>query len=184
MGGGDFRAARRYARALFQAALKVGQVDEAAQNLDAINAVTAESPQLMSVLRHPRITRQRKSELLKAGFEGRVLPIVEHFLFLVIEKDRASILPNVAGQYKILLDQHRREVDAEAVSAVPLTGAQCDALRERLKASTGFNIRLQTRVDETILGGLLVRVGDKLFDGSIATQLRRIEEQLRQVKVS
>ena len=184
MGGGDFRAARRYARALFHAALKGDQVDEVAGNLDAISAVAAQAPQLMNVLRHPRITRQRKSELLRHSFEGRVLPVVEHFLFLVIEKDRASILPNMAGQYKILLDKHRSEVDAEAVSAVPLTGAQCDALRARLKATTGFNVRLQTRVDENILGGLLVRVGDKLFDGSIATQLRRIEEQLRQVKVS
>jgi F-type H+-transporting ATPase subunit delta len=70
------------------------------------------------------------------------------------------------------------------VTAVPLTSTQTDALRLRLEAATGYKIRLHTRVDDAILAGLLVRVGDKLYDGSLAAQLQHIEEQLRQVKVS
>ncbi len=181
---GDYRAARRYARALFNAALRSGEVDEVAQSLDSIAQAAQGSPQFMNVMRHPLVTRERKKELLHKIFEGRVQPVVEHFLFLLIENDRAAILPDIGGQYKTLLDEHRREIDAEAVSAVPLTSAQIEALKARLKAESGYTVRLQTRVDASLLGGLLVRVGDRLFDGSIVSQLRRLEEQLQQVKVS
>lgn len=184
MGGGDLRAARRYSRALFHIALKNGQQDAVAQNLDDITQAAKDSPDLMNVLRHPRITRERKKALLHHIFEGRVQPVVENFLFLVIEKDRAGILPNIAAQFRESLDAYRREMDAEAVTAVPLTSAQTEALRLRLEATTGNKIRLQTRVDDAILGGLMVRMGDKLYDGSLVAQLQRIEEQLRQVKVS
>ena len=184
MGGGDLRAARRYARALFQTVLKGEQLDTVAENLDAISQAAKSTPVFMNVLHHPHVTRERKKELLRKIFEGRVQPVVEHFLLLLVEKDRASILPNVAAQFRELLDEYRREIDAEAVSAVPLTSAQTENLRSRLQAATGYKIRLQTRVDDAILGGLLVHVGDKLYDGSLAAQLQRIEEQLRQVKVS
>lgn len=180
----DYRTARRYARALFNTALKSGEVDGVAESLDAIAGAAQGSSQFMNVMRHPLITRERKKELLHQIFEGRVQPVVEHFLFLLIENDRAAILPDVGEQFRTLLDEHRREMDAEAVSAVPLTPTQVDALKARLQAETGYTVRLQTRVDESLLGGLLVRVGDRLFDGSIASQLRRLEEQLQQVKVS
>lgn len=181
---GDLRAARRYARALFQTALKSNEVDAVALSLDAIAQASEATPQFMNVMRHPLITRERKKELLTHIFENRVQPVVEHFLFLLIENDRAAILPDVGEQFKQLLDAHRREVDAEAVSAVPMTDAQVAALKARLEAETGHTVRLQTRVDASLLGGLLVRVGDRLFDGSVASQLQRIEDQLLQVKVS
>jgi len=184
MGGGDSRATRRYARALFQAAINGQQLDAVAENLDAITQATRTSPQLMNVLRHPRITRERKRDLLHHIFEGRVQPVVENFLFLLIEKDRSGVIPNVAEQFRELLDEYRREMDAEAISAVPLTDSQTQALRAQLETTTGYKIRLETRVDDSMLGGLVVRVGDKLYDGSLATQLQRMEEQLRQVKVS
>ena len=181
---GDYRAARRYARALFNTALRTGEVEGVDQSLEAIAHASQATPQFMNVMRHPLITRERKKELLHHIFEGRVQPVVEHFLFLLIENDRAAILPDIGEQFKRLLDEHRRETDAEAVSAVPLSPAQIEALKARLQAETGYTVRLKTRVDETMLGGLLVRVGDRLFDGSILSQLRRMEEQLQQVKVS
>jgi F-type H+-transporting ATPase subunit delta len=181
---GDHRASRRYARALFNAALKGGEVDEVAASLDAIAQAAGATPQFMNVMRHPLITRERKKEMLHHIFEGRVQPVVEHFLFLLIENDRAAILPDIGEQYKRFLDEHKREMDAEVVSAVPLTPAQTEALKTRLQAESGYKVRLEARVDESLLGGLMVRVGDRLFDGSIVSQLRRIEEQLQQVKVS
>ncbi len=92
-----------------------------AVSLDAIAQAAQGSTQFMNVMRHPLITRERKKELLHQIFEGRVQPVVEHFLFLLIENDRPAILPDVGEQFKRLLDEHRREIDGEAVSAVPLT---------------------------------------------------------------
>jgi F-type H+-transporting ATPase subunit delta len=184
MASGDMRAARRYARALFRTALGHGEVDEVAQSLGIVTTAAAQSPELMAVLHHPRITRQRKQELLQQVFEGRVRPDVEHFLFMLVEKDRAVIIPNVAEQFLRMLDEYRREMDAEALTAIPLSQAQKDALRRQLEAATGYTVRLTTRIDESILGGLVVRVGDRMFDGSVTTQLQTIREQLKQVKVT
>jgi len=184
MASGDLRAARVYASALFRTALGRNEVDEMAQSLSVITAAVATSPELMTVLHHPRITRERKKSLLAQIFQGRVHPHVEHFLFLLVEKDRADIIPNVAEQFNRLLDEHRRETDAEAVTAVPMTDEQRTALQQKLESSTGYKVRLTTRVDEEILGGMIVRVGDQLFDGSIAMHLKTMRDQLRRVKVA
>jgi len=184
MASGDLRAARRYSTALFRMAVKRNEVDEVAASLATVTEAVAQSPELMTVLHHPRISRERKKQLLKQVFENRVRADVEHFLILLVDKDRAEIIPNVARQFGILLDEHRRETDAEAITAVALTDAQKEALRQRLQAATGYSVRLTTRVDEKILGGLIVRVGDRLIDGSSATQLQMMREQLRRAKVT
>lgn len=103
---------------------------------------------------------------------------------MLVEKDRADIIPNVASEFARLLDEHRKEANAEAISAVPLTGEQKAHLENQLQAATGYKVRLKTRVDENILGGLIVRVGDKLIDASVATRLAQLRNKLKQVKVN
>jgi F-type H+-transporting ATPase subunit delta len=90
----------------------------------------------------------------------------------------------VAAEFKRLLDEHRREIDAEAVTAIALSPAQQEALLQRLQTATGYTVRLKTRVDESILGGLIVRIGDKLIDGSVRSRLEMMREQLKQAKVT
>lgn len=181
---GDFRAARRYAGALFNVAVARNEADDVARNLADVTSVTTQSPELMSVLHHPRVTRERKKEILAHVFHNQVRPDVEHLLLMLVEKDRASIIPNVATEFARLLDEHQKEVNAEVVSAVPLTDTQTTQLEAQLQSATGYKVRLKARVDENILGGLIVRVGDKLIDASVVTQLSQIRNKLKQVKVN
>jgi F-type H+-transporting ATPase subunit delta len=180
----DFRAARRYAGALFNVALARGEEDAVAQNLTDVTSVTTQSRELMGVLHHPRVTRERKKKILAGVFHDQVRPDVEHLLLMLVEKDRAALIPNVATEFARLLDEHRKETDAEAISAVPLTEQQKAQLEAQLQATTGYKVRLTARVDENILGGLIVRVGDKLIDASVATRLSQIRNKLKQVKVN
>jgi F-type H+-transporting ATPase subunit delta len=180
----DNRAATRYARALFGLALQRNEIDDVARSIAQVAQTVQSSPDLVAVLHHPRITRSRKKELLAQVFAGQIGTNVQNFLSLLIEKDRATLIPEAAREFERLLDEHRHEADAEAVSAVPLTEVQREALLQRLQATTGYKVRLTTRVDDSILGGLVVRVGDKLIDGSVATQLNHLREQLRQAKVT
>lgn len=184
MAAADLIASRRYAKALFQLALGRNEVDEIADSLRVVTEASKASPQLMVVLHHPRITRERKKELIHQMFGDSVREDVEHFLSFLVDKDRANVIPTMARQFLILVDEHRREADAEAVSAVPLTEAQIAALKTRLEAQTGYKLRLTTRVDEKILGGLVVRVGDHLIDGSLATELSALRERLKKTKVA
>jgi F-type H+-transporting ATPase subunit delta len=183
-GTGDIRASRRYAGALFQLARDRNELQTVADGLNKVAEVSQQSPELMGVLHHPRITEAKKKDILHHVFGGQVTGDVEHLLLMMVEKDRASIIPNVASQFNRLMDEHLKETDAEAVTAIELTPQQETALVNKLQAATGQRVRLSTRVDESILGGLVVRVGDKLIDASVATQLRGMQERLMQAKVT
>ena len=184
MARGDIRAARRYAKALFNAALATGSVEAAGAGLGEVVTAAQGSPQLMTVLRHPLISRERKTAILRTLFAGSLNPLVENFLFLLVEKDRAGIIETVNEEFAHLVDAHQGIANAEAVSAVELDSAQRDSLQQQLEAATGMRIRLVTKVDADLLGGLVVRVGDRMIDGSVASQLQRMRESLKQVKVS
>lgn len=179
----DYRASRRYAGALFQLARDRGELQNVAAGLNAVTQVTTESPELMAILHHPRVTEEKKKQVLAQVFAGQVSSDVEHLLLMMVEKDRASLIPGVASQFNRLMDEYLKETDAEAVSAIALTPEQEAALVARLQEATGYKVRLTTRVDENILGGLVVRVGDKLIDASVASQFRGIKERFKQAKV-
>ena len=127
--------------------------------------------------------REKKRAILH-GIFGSVHPDVEKFLFLVVEKDRAILLPQITSEFYRLFDEFRGQADGEVTSAVPLTPAQVEALQRSLQARFGVQVRLRVRVEPSILGGLVVRVGDKQIDSSVASKLRAMSEQLKRVKVA
>ena len=182
MAAGDTRAARRYASALFGMARK-SDVDAVSQDLAHVLATAHNEPQLMEVLTHPRITEKRKNELTAQIF-GDLRPTMQAFLRLLITRDRVGLLPAVGVHFEKLVDEWKGEADAEATTAVELSQSQKDALVKKLEATTGYKkIRLLTQVDPSILGGMTVRVGDHLIDGSITTQLQMLREQLKRVRI-
>jgi F-type H+-transporting ATPase subunit delta len=181
---GDLSVARRYASALFEVAKKRGQVETVAANLSEVVATVESSRELASVLHHPLLTLEKKRSVVHGIFGTAVNADVVKFLFLVVEKDRANILPQILGEFNRLFDEFRGEADGEVVSAVPLSMAQHFALERALQTKFGVKVRLKTRVDQNILGGLVVRVGDKLIDGSVESRLQTLNEQLKRVKVT
>lgn len=181
---GDISVARRYAAALFNMAKNRGQVDAVATNLREVVDATRGSRDLMGVMHHPLLTLDKKKSVLRAVFGGNIRPDVEKFLFLIIEKNRAVMLPQILTEFDRLVDEFRGEADAEAVTAVALTPGQIEALQTALHQKFGVNVRLHTRVDPEVLGGLQVRVGDKLIDATVRTKLERLNEQLKRVKVT
>ena len=180
----DLSAARRYASALFEVSRKRNEVDVVAANLQEVVTATQGSRELSSVLHHPRIPRERKRAVLHGVFGGRIHKDVENFLFLVVEKQRAVLLPQILQEFNRFVDEYRGEADAEAVTAVALQPTQIAALESALQTRFGVKVRLKTRVDPNILGGLQVRVGDKLIDATVNSRLGRMNEQLKRVKVT
>lgn len=181
---GDISVARRYAAALFAVANKRNEVDVVATNLHEVADAVRGSRDLMGVMHHPLLTLDKKKSVLRAVFGGRVRPDVEKFLFLVVEKNRAVMLPQIVNEFDRLVDEFRSESDAEAVTATPLDANQVAALQAALQQRFGVKVRLKTRIDPEVLGGLQVRVGDKLIDATVRTQLERLNERLKRVKVT
>lgn len=183
MAAGDTRAAHRYAGALFRVARNHNAVEPIATDLNAVVAMMQETPKLLQVLSHPRITQTRKKEVAQAIF-GTLNEEVSGFMRLLIERDRVDLITFIVRDFGHLVDEWKHEADAEAVSAVPLTQEQQNALVQRLESATGYKVRLKTRVDPSMIGGLTVRVGDRLFDGSVTTQLQSMRDNLKRVRVA
>lgn len=181
MAAGDTRAAHRYANALFRVALKTGIQDETRANLVALTTALA-NPAVSRALNNPRVPLARKQQVMHSMLAGSGEGL-EHFVNLLSERNRLDLLTNVSRSFGRLVDEHNRVADGEAVTAVALTPEQEEALKAKLEETTGYKVRLKTRVDESIIGGLIVRVGDRQYDGSVTTQLRAMRDALKKARI-
>jgi F-type H+-transporting ATPase subunit delta len=180
----ETRAARKYAGALFQVAVAQNILDQTQEDLREVTLATQNHPDLMVIMRQPRIQIERKKDLIRRLFSGSANDLMSDFLQMLTDKRRFPLIEAIHNEFARLLNEHRRVLPVEATSAVPLEADQQERLRQRLSEVTGYEIRLSTKVDPDILGGLRIRMRGQLIDGSVATQLRRIRENWKQVRVT
>jgi F-type H+-transporting ATPase subunit delta len=173
-------AAIRYARALFDVALKEADVQQAGGDLDSFAQIVADHAQLERVLANPAIPAPRKraliDELLKQA--GTVSMPVAKLLKLLADRDRLILLPELAAAYRTRLMEHAKIVRAEVVTAVSLPADRVAALQQGLAAATGRQVQLDSRVDPSIIGGAITRIGSTVYDGSVTRQLEKMKDAL------
>jgi F-type H+-transporting ATPase subunit delta len=168
--------AGRYALALFELARDSDALDAVAADLGSFKAMLAESADLRRMIRSPVASREDQGRALAAiGERAGFSALSQKFLGLVAERRRLFVLPAAIEAFGAMLAEHRGEVAAELVSAVPLSESQIAALKEQLSGSVGKQITLSARVDRGLLGGLVVRVGSRMLDASLRTKLRQLE---------
>lgn len=180
----DTTAARKYAGALFQVAAAQHSLDRASADLREVALITFANPDLLVLMTQPLIQVQRKKEIVQRLFTGLANDLVYDFLQLLVDKRRFALVEAIQREFSRLLDEHRRVLPAEATTAIPMEADQQERLRQRLSEITGFNVLLTMRVDPDLLGGLRIHMKGQLIDGSVATQLRHIREQFKQVRVA
>jgi F-type H+-transporting ATPase subunit delta len=168
-------APRRYAEAAFQLATRDGSIETWRRELE--QAAAATDGQLMDVLANPALPLDERLEAANRVF-ANLGQSVRNIIFLLVRRHRIEQLPRVVAEF-IRLDERRQGiVHANATSAAPLTDLEVKALTARLEQMTGGRIALETDVDASLLGGLIVRVGDRLIDGSVRGRLERLRNQL------
>ncbi|MCS6860132.1 MAG: ATP synthase F1 subunit delta [Abditibacteriales bacterium] len=179
------KVAQKYARALLDVALASNAVNDIGEQLKKAVALTDAVPQLLAVFRHPRISRDRKKQLVQRFFaEPDYSPLMRDFLSLLIDRKRAALLPAIQRRYVELVNELRNLMPARVTTAIPLNEAERAMILQRLKELTGRDILLQADVDPGVLGGLVIRVGGHLIDGSLASHLAQVKERLKQVRVT
>jgi len=179
----DSRVVKRYAGAIFELAQKHGDLDQTFAGLQGVRDAFKSNPQLMVTLLHPRVSQVKKEDILRRLFGNQFKREVLHLLLLMVRKDRTAQIPYIAAEFDRLLQLHRKEADGEVISAVPLSDAQTSLLVQQLHDITGFKVNLQKKVDPSLLGGLVVRVGDHMINSSVANKLNLLKERFKQVKV-
>ena len=172
-------AARRYARALFGLASEESRLDDVRREMAALSGRLDASPDLRNVLYrplHPLEERRAALEAVMARLQSS--PTVRRFCAFLLQQRRMQDFPEVLVELERLANEATGRVEAEITSAGPLGDAQLERLRSALAARTGRDVQLEVAVDPTLLGGVVAKVGDLIFDGSLRTQLAQLRANL------
>jgi F-type H+-transporting ATPase subunit delta len=173
--------AGRYATALFELALEQGQIDAVRSELDRFEALIAGSPDLVRLVRSPvfgaELQLKALSALLdKAGIGG----LAANFLKLVTANRRLFAVREMIKAYRSMVARHKGEVTAAVTVAERPSEAHLDALRDVLKAITGKAVELDLKIDPSIIGGLVVKLGSRMVDSSLRTKLNAIKQAMKE----
>lgn len=168
--------AGRYARALFELAENDKSLDQVAQDLATFRRMLDESLDLRRLIASPVVGRDLQGKALMAVLDAaRISGLVRKFIGAVAANGRARELPGMATAYLAELARRRGETSATVTTAVPLTPEQLSQLTATLRGLVGAKVAIDARVEPDILGGLVVKVGSRLFDSSIRSKLQRLQ---------
>jgi F-type H+-transporting ATPase subunit delta len=170
-------AAKRYARAIFSLAREEDLVERWSERLEAVREILGQ-PEATRVLANPTIDVRRREAAAAALLERRAGPEVLNLARLLVGANRIGELDAIIDEYRLLADEDAGRVRATATTAVPLTRPDADKLEATLSRQLGREVRLSNLVDRGIIGGLVVRVGDRVIDASVATRLQQLRRQL------
>jgi F-type H+-transporting ATPase subunit delta len=179
---GGIRAslAGRYASALFDLARDQRQIESVSNSLDTVKAALAESSDLKALTTSPLVSRDGAAKAIAATAEVLGLdPITRRFLGVLAENGRLSQLEAVIRTFARLAAAHRGETSAEVTSAFPLNDGQIAALKAQLKARGDTEVTIDAKVDPSILGGIVVRLGSRMIDASIRTKLNTLAQAMK-----
>lgn len=172
-------SARRYAQAVFQIAVEGDELERWLDDLTQLaDSITNE--EFRQTLSAPRISMAQKENLIRESLGTSIGPLALNLICLLASRGQAHILPGIADRFQEMLDAHQGVERAEVVSAVSLSEAQRDQVTQMLNDLSGKDVRVTTRVDSEILGGLVIRVGDRVMDGSARTRLQNMRRELAQ----
>jgi F-type H+-transporting ATPase subunit delta len=171
----------RYATALFELARDQKSVDSVKADLDKFSALLNESPDLLRLVRSPVFTADAQAKALeavlaKAGIGG----IAANFLKVLTKNRRLFAVADVVRAFRALVAQFKGEATAEVTVAEPLSDANLDALKAALKSVSGKDVDLNVKVDPSIIGGLVVKLGSRMVDSSLRTKLNSIKHAMKE----
>ncbi|MCP5072477.1 MAG: F0F1 ATP synthase subunit delta [Rhodobacteraceae bacterium] len=174
--------AARYATAVFELAKEANKLPAVENDLDALAAALEDSTDFGDLISNPVYTREQMTTAIasiasKMGLSAEVA----NTLGLMASKRRLFVLPQLVASVKAMIAEEKGEVTAEVTAAKALTETQQDKLASTLKASVGKDVKIQVAVDESLIGGLIVKVGSKMIDSSIKSKLSNLQNAMKEV---
>ena len=165
--------ARPYARAVYKQATETSSVEDWGSALELM-AMVAIDAAMAEVLDNPQLGREQKGELLLSVIGDKLNVQQTNLIKLMAENSRLKALPEVVDQFEVFRAEAEGKIDAEVVSAFPLSDEQQQAITATLKTKLGREITLTTSTDESLIGGVVIKAGDTIIDGSMKSQLESL----------
>jgi F-type H+-transporting ATPase subunit delta len=174
----EIRIAKPYAQALYDAAAEQGTTERIIEDANHIIELTQESEDFDLFIRNPILSSQFKSEMFQQLLSETVHPLMLNFLLLLASKQRERFLVSILQAFLGIVDLKAGRMVAQVTSAIPLTDVQQASITQQLSDYSDKEVRLELTVEPAIKGGMIAKLGDTVFDGSVATQLHRMRESL------
>lgn len=174
-----FKVASRYAKSLIDLSTEHGNLDEVKADMDSVVALIKSSTELQAVLSNPIIKMDRKQAILSSLFQGKVRSEILDFFHIMVRKGRAQLLFPTAQEFIREYNQVKGIVKAEVTSAIPLSEEHQQALTHQIAEQIGATVLLSNKVDRELIGGFVVKVGDRQIDASVLGKLRKLERHFQ-----
>ena len=170
--------ARPYAKAVFQYAIENNQLSDWSEMLGFAAAV-AKDPDMVEMLHKPQFTSEQKADLFYSVCSEKLTDAGKNFIYQLAQNKRLIIVPQISELYELLKAEQEKTVDVSVISAFELSEKEETKLSGTLQKRLGREVKISSEVDKTLLGGLLIRAGDLVIDGSVRGKLAKLSEHLK-----
>ena len=176
---------KTYGDALFELALEKQTIDTVFEEVKEVKEVFTENEELMKLLNHPKITKDEKVKIIEELFKGKVSDDVTGFLVIIMDKGRYGELTAIFDYFIAKVKEYKKIGIAKVTSAVVLSDEQKAKLEEKLLKTTSYtSFEMDYNVDKSLIGGLIIRIGDRVVDSSIKTKLDKLARDLQKIQLS
>jgi F-type H+-transporting ATPase subunit delta len=170
-------AAKRYAQAIFSLGQEQGTLDTWGQDLAMLSRVVADD-RIATYLTNPSVAAERRIEALETSLNLNVQTEARNLARMLIERNRTMLIPQIREMFDDRLRAERGIAVAQVTTAERLTDAELDHIREKLETITGKKVELALKIDPDIIGGIIIRIGDQVIDGSVRNKLEKMRSRL------
>ena len=171
--------ARRYAKAVLEIGTENKILDKMGADLRSLSKAMKDSAELQSVLTNPAIRRADRRRVIDGLLQAiHTQPLTKNLVYLLLDSERMSSVPAISREVDAMIEARSGRVTAEVISAKPLEIAQLTEITVALEKLSGKKVTVTKREDESLLGGVIAKLGDKVYDGSLRTQLRNLRDEL------
>ncbi|HAE42668.1 MAG TPA: hypothetical protein DCG34_07085 [Clostridiales bacterium] len=175
--------AKVYSQALFEVGLEKKSLDLYLKELKAVTTACTEYPDFYEILKSPKIKTDEKKRVVHEVFGDNHSEEINNFIKIILDKRRIKDLFSIAKEFEALIYEHKGIVKAIAYTTKPLATEEHEALKEKLQFMTKKEIELINQIDENLLGGVMIKLGDRVIDGTLRGKLNRLQNSLKEIIV-
>lgn len=169
----------RYAQALFELATEKNTIESIKEELISVSGAIKEYPEFENLLFHPVINPFDKKVMLEGVFKSKISDVSLNFLKFLVDKKREALIQEISDLYTLMVNNLQRKVVAEVYTAVEIGSAELDLLKQKLESYLDKKVDLENHVDQDVVGGVLVKIGDRVIDGTLKTRFENMARSLR-----
>jgi F-type H+-transporting ATPase subunit delta len=172
------RVASRYSKALFAATLEQKKLDIVAGDLNSVSSIIDQNKDFKNLLYNPLIPANKKTDIIRKIFDGKINQLTYNFLKLLCSKKRSEFLPEIIDDFKMRILEYEGVLIGQIISSKPLSPVQVADIHKKITTQSGQKVQLSQEIDEDLIGGFIVKIKDTVIDLSVKNQLNKLRNKL------